>query len=103
MIKPKREQDFKLLPDECVFEDILDKLEDYPVSIKNIRRRKVNKSNSEYCFLNTGDLFFVNEMGDVYPCPTHEGRFYMGNINLDIMVPFKVNSGICFARKVLFA
>jgi len=48
-------------------------------------------------------LLFVNEFGDIYPCPTLEGYFYMGNIN-DInknIKNFKINHNKCFAREYL--
>ena len=45
---------------------------------KNLQKRPKNK----YCYLNSGDLLFVNELGDIYPCPTLEGHYFMGNINI---------------------
>jgi len=102
LLKPKRKEHLKLMPNEDEFNRILDELRDYPIYIKNIRREE--KLNKKYCFLNSGDLLFVNEFGNIYPCPTLEGYFYMGNINKidkENLKLFKVDCNYCFARKFL--
>ena len=113
LLKPKKKEHLKLMPNEEEFNKILKELNNYPIYIKNLQRRP----NNIYCFLNTGDLLFVNELGDVYPCPTLEGHFYMGNIlgkNLRFLLLedslrndkgniniFKVKCNKCFAREYL--
>ncbi|EHP87053.1 radical SAM protein [Methanotorris formicicus] len=102
LLKPKKKEHLKLMPNEDEFNKILDELRDYPIYIKNIRREE--KLNKKYCFLNNGDLLFVNEFGNIYPCPTLEGYFYMGNINKidkENLKLFKVDCNDCFARKFL--
>ena len=115
LLKPKKKEHLKLMPNEEEFNKILKELNNYPIYIKNLQRRP----NNIYCFLNTGDLLFVNELGDVYPCPTLEGHFYMGNIlgkNLRFLLLedslrndkgniniFKVKCNKCFAREYLIS
>jgi len=98
MLKPKKREHLPLIPDEEEFRRLLKEMENLPIYIKNLRRDSKNK----YCYLNSGDLLFINEMGDVYPCPTLEGHFYGGNINSgkDIKL-FKVKCNYCFARSYL--
>ena len=99
LLKPKQKEHLNLMPNEEEFNKILKELKNYPIYIKNLQKRPKDK----YCFLNTGDLLFVNEFGDIYPCPTLEGYFYMGNIN-DInknIKNFKINHNKCFAREYL--
>lgn len=102
LLKIKRKEHLKLMPNEEDFNKILKELNNYPIYIKNLQRRP----NNIYCFLNTGDLLFVNEVGDIYPCPTLEGYFYMGNINNENIKEsiniFKVKCNKCFAREYLF-
>ncbi len=101
LLKPKRKEHLKLMPNEEDFNKILKELNNYPIYIKNLQKRP----NNIYCFLNTGDLLFVNEVGDIYPCPTLEGYFYMGNINNENIKEsiniFKVKCNKCFAREYL--
>ncbi len=102
LLKVKKKEHLKLMPNEEEFNKILKELNNYPIYIKNLQRR----TNNIYCFLNTGDLLFVNELGDIYPCPTLEGYFYMGNINKiklnkENINIFKVKCNKCFAREYL--
>ncbi|AEF96095.1 radical SAM protein [Methanotorris igneus] len=97
LLKPKKREDLKLMPNIREFEKVLNNLSKYPVYIKNLYQRKW-----DYCFLNRGDLLFVNEVGDIYPCPTLEGHFYMGNIENFNGELFKVKSKGCFAREYLY-
>jgi len=98
LLKPKKKEHLKIMPNEEEFNKILKDLNNYPIYIKNLQRRQ----NNIYCFLNTGDLLFVNELGDIYPCPTLEGNFYMGNINdKENINIFKVKCNKCFAREYL--
>ncbi|ENN96254.1 radical SAM protein [Methanocaldococcus villosus KIN24-T80] len=97
LLKPKKREDLKLMPNIREFEKVLNNLSKYPVYIKNLYQRKDN-----YCFLNKGDLLFVNEIGDIYPCPTLEGYFYMGNIKNFNGELFKAKSKGCFAREYLY-
>ncbi|XRP96544.1 radical SAM protein [Methanocaldococcus sp. 16A] len=104
LLKPKKKEHLKLMPNEDEYNRTLDELKDYPIYIKNIRRDEKLKEGKKYCFLNSGDLLFVNEFGDIYPCPTLEGSFYMGNINKidkENLKLFKVDCNYCFARKFL--
>ncbi|XRO77420.1 radical SAM protein [Methanocaldococcus sp. 10A] len=104
LLKPKRREHLKLMPNEDEFNRTLDELKDYPIYIKNIRKEEKLKEGKKYCFLNSGNLLFVNEFGDIYPCPTLEGYFYIGNINKidkDNLKLFKVDCNYCFARKFL--
>ncbi len=104
LLKPKRKEHLKLLPDKDEFNKILNELKNYPIYIKNIVRNEKLKYYKKYCFLNTGDLLFVNEYGDIFPCPTLEGYFYIGNINKSNkknLKLFKVDCSYCFARKYL--
>ncbi|XRO74906.1 radical SAM protein [Methanocaldococcus sp. 28A] len=105
LLKPKKTEHLKLMPNEEEFNRILNELKDYPIYIKNIQRKEKLKDGKKYCFLNSGDLLFVNEFGDIYPCPTLEGYFYMGNINKidkENLKLFKVDcNNYCFARKFL--
>jgi len=98
LLKPKREEHLTLLPDEEEFRRVLEEIRDLPIYVKNLRRN----SKDKYCYLNSGDLLFVNEVGDIYPCPTLEGYFHRGNINRgeDIKL-FKVRCRECFARVYL--
>ena len=98
LLKPKREEHLTLLPDEEEFRRVLEEIRDLPIYVKNLRRN----SKDKYCYLNSGDLLFVNEVGDIYPCPTLEGYFHRGNINSgeDIKL-FKVRCRECFARVYL--
>ena len=97
LLKPKKKEHLSLMPEEEKFRKILEEAKNLPIYIKNLRRRK-----DIYCYLNTGDLLFVNEVGDIYPCPTLEGYLYRGNINSgeDIKL-FKVKCSYCFARRYL--
>ncbi|ABR55697.1 Radical SAM domain protein [Methanococcus aeolicus Nankai-3] len=104
LLKPKQKEHLNLMPNEEEFNKILKELKNYPIYIKNLQKRPKGK----YCFLNTGDLLFVNEFGDIYPCPTMEGYFYMGNINKDNennikknIKKFEVKNNKCFAREYL--
>lgn len=97
LLKPKRREHLPLLPEEEKFKRILEKVRDLPIYIKNLRRNP----GDIYCYLNSGDLLFVNEVGDVYPCPTLEGHFYIGNINRGDVKMFKVRCNNCFARNYL--
>ena len=98
LLKPKKREHFSLMPEEEEFRKVLEKMKDLPIYIKNLRKRPENK----YCYLNSGDLLFVSEIGNIYPCPTLEGYFYGGNINSgkDIKL-FKVKCNYCFARSYL--
>ncbi|MCS3922740.1 uncharacterized protein M2325_001450 [Methanococcus voltae PS] len=104
-------------PDYNDFIKLIDKLgsKNYPISIKNLNRKKKAKLNNSansfenYCYLNSGDLLYINECGDIYSCPTLEGikNMYIGNINnikdlnsKNFKLP-KFKSKGCFARNYL--
>ncbi|MCS3901187.1 radical SAM protein [Methanococcus voltae] len=77
----------------------------YPISIKNLNRKNNNGNSNKYCYLNSGDLLYVNEVGNIYACPTLEGidNMYFGTVN-DLNNNFKLpkfNSKGCFARYYL--
>lgn len=98
LLKPKKREHLSLMPMEGEFRKILEEMKDLPIYIKNLRRN----SQDKYCYLNSGDLLFVNEIGDIYPCPTLEGCFYGGNINSGEGIKlFKVKCNYCFARSYL--
>ncbi|AEH06877.1 radical SAM protein [Methanothermococcus okinawensis] len=100
LLKPKKKEHLQLLPNEDEFNRILMELKNYPIYIKNLQKRP----NDRYCYLNSGDLLFVNELGDIYPCPTLEGHLYMGNIhsiNKEKLKLFKIKCNYCFARRFL--
>ncbi|WP_292460972.1 radical SAM protein [Methanothermococcus sp.] len=101
LLKPKKKEHLKLMPNENEFNKILKDLNNYPIYIKNLQKRPKDK----YCYLNSGDLLFVNEVGDIYPCPTLEGYFYMGNINntnnKEKLTLFKIKCDYCFAKRFL--
>ena len=99
ILKPKRREHLALMPDEDEFKSLLEKMKDFPIYIKNL----VGRPKDKYCYLNSGDLLFVNEVGNIYPCPTLEGYFYGGNINNmdDNIKLFKVKCSYCFARDYL--
>ncbi|MEO2117440.1 MAG: radical SAM protein, partial [Methanocaldococcus sp.] len=77
LLKPKNKEHLKLMPNIGEFNKVLERLKAYPIYIKNLQKRPKNR----YCYLNSGDLLFVNEFGDIYLCPTLEGMFCLGNIN----------------------
>ncbi len=97
LLKVTKKEDLKLMPNFEEFNNLLNKLKSYPIYIKNLQKRDKNK----YCYLNSGDLLFVNEYGDVYLCPTLEGFKCLGNINKDNIKLPKVKSNQCFAREFL--
>jgi len=98
LLKPKKREHLPLLPEEEEFRRVLEEIKNLPIYIKNLRRN----SKDIYCYLNSGDLLFVNEIGDIYPCPTLEGHFYGGNINSGGNIKlFKVKCRYCFARNYL--
>ncbi|WP_457613957.1 radical SAM protein [Methanocaldococcus sp.] len=98
LLKPKKEDHLKLLPNLEEFKKILDELKNYPIFIKNLQKRP----NRGYCYLNFGDMLFVNEYGDIYPCPTLEGFFYVGNVSEGIKLP-KIECNKCYAREFLMS
>ncbi|MBP2144205.1 uncharacterized protein J2127_001375 [Methanococcus voltae] len=115
--KDKFEDNDVFEPDYNDFIKLIDKLDakKYPISIKNLNRKKKYKMNKtgndfeNYCYLNSGDLLYVNECGDIYSCPTLEGikNMYIGNINDindlnsdEFKLP-KFKSKGCFARNYL--
>ncbi|HII59073.1 TPA: radical SAM protein [Methanocaldococcus jannaschii] len=98
LLKPKKKEHLTLMPNIEEFNKLLNKLGRYPIYIKNLQKRPKDK----YCYLNSGDLLFVNEFGDIYLCPTLEGLSCLGNINdkNKIKLP-KVKSKGCYAREFL--
>jgi uncharacterized protein len=107
LLKPKKREHLKLMPNIEEFNEILERLKSYPIYIKNLQKRPKGR----YCYLNSGDLLFVNEFGDVYPCPTLEGLIYLGNINNSLIYLGNINnsniklmevkSNSCYAREFL--
>ncbi|AIJ05844.1 Radical SAM domain protein [Methanocaldococcus bathoardescens] len=98
LLKPKKKEHLKLMPNIEEFNKLLNKFGRYPIYIKNLQKRPKGR----YCYLNSGDLLFVNEFGDIYLCPTLEGLSCLGNINdkNKIKLP-KVKSNKCYAREFL--
>jgi uncharacterized protein len=98
LLKPKKREHLTLMPNIDEFNKILERLKSYPIYIKNLQKRPKGR----YCYLNSGDLLFVNEFGDVYPCPTLEGLIYLGNINNSSNIKLmEVKSSNCYAREFL--
>ncbi|ACV25009.1 radical SAM protein [Methanocaldococcus fervens] len=97
LLKPKKREYLNLMPDIKEFNKLLGKLKVYPIYIKNLQKRPKNK----YCYLNSGDLLFVNEFGDIYLCPTLEGFLCLGNINKDKVKLPKIECNKCYAREFL--
>ena len=97
VLKPKKKEHLTLMPNIDEFNKILERLKANPIYIKNLQKRPKGR----YCYLNSGDLLFVNEFGDVYPCPTLEGLIYLGNINNSNIKLMEVKSNSCYAREFL--
>ncbi|ADC69929.1 Radical SAM domain protein [Methanocaldococcus sp. FS406-22] len=97
LLKPKKKEHLKLMPNIEEFNKLLNKFGRYPIYIKNLQKRPKGR----YCYLNSGDLLFVNEFGDVYPCPTLEGLSCLGNINGNKIELPKIGSNKCYAREFL--
>ena len=97
LLKPKKKEHLNLMPNIEEFNKLLNELGRYPIYIKNLQKRPKNR----YCYLNSGDLLFVNEFGDIYLCPTLEGISCLGNINKDKIKLPKIKCNKCYAREFL--